>query len=213
MEYAINNKDGSGIFIQVGAGAGDLDNKFDCKDGFTEFIKNLPRERIKKIILVEANPMNIPKLRECWKDYPEATIYQLAIVPKNMKEDSITFYYHEDDGPHYQVTSVMKEHVLKHYSDESKVKTFRAPTKHLEDFIHEITTEEVELLALDIEGIDAEILLDIDYNNLKVKFLSFEYIHLGDNERKVKMNLIHNNFQYFGKGIDHNGYDLLFIRS
>ena len=65
-----NDYNGSGIFIQIGAGAGDLDKRANCRDGFTEFIKNLPRERIKKIILVEPNKLNIPLLKECWKNYP-----------------------------------------------------------------------------------------------------------------------------------------------
>lgn len=39
---------GSGIFVQIGAGAGDLDVRANCRDGFTEFIKKLPRDQIKK---------------------------------------------------------------------------------------------------------------------------------------------------------------------
>jgi len=212
MEHVINNIGGSGIFIQVGAGAGDLDSGVSFHDGFTEFIKKLPRERIKKIILVEPNPINIPKLRECWKDYPEATIYELAIVPKNIKEDTVTLYYEKDDGPHFQVASIIKDHVQKHYQNKSEFNTFTARTKHLEDFINEITKEEIELLALDIEGIDAEILLDIDYNNLKVKFLSFEHLHLGNNTESVLLKLTNNNFNYLGNGVDYNGYDHLFAR-
>ena len=53
---------GNGIFIQIGAGAGDLDKRANCRDGFTEIIKSLPRHMIKKIILVEPNPLNIPLL-------------------------------------------------------------------------------------------------------------------------------------------------------
>jgi hypothetical protein len=68
---------GNGIFIQIGAGAGDLDVNTNCRDGFTEIIKSLPRHLIKKIILVEPNPLNIPLLKECWKDYPEAIIYEI----------------------------------------------------------------------------------------------------------------------------------------
>ena len=36
-----NSKGGSGIFIQIGAGAGDLDKRANCRDGFTEFVKKL----------------------------------------------------------------------------------------------------------------------------------------------------------------------------
>ena len=36
-----NHDKGSGIFMQIGAGAGDLDKRSNYRDGFTEFIKKL----------------------------------------------------------------------------------------------------------------------------------------------------------------------------
>ena len=44
MENLYNYYEGSGIFIQIGAGAGDLDSRANNRDGFTEFIKKLPKE-------------------------------------------------------------------------------------------------------------------------------------------------------------------------
>lgn len=206
-----NHDKGSGIFIQVGAGAGDLDVRADCKDGFTNFIKNLPREKIKKIILVEPNPLNIPLLKECWKDYPEATIYEIGIVPKNYENDTIVFYYCPLDAPHYQVASVNKSHIQKHYGANCKLENFVIPVKKLENFIDEVITEEIELLSLDIEGLDAEVLLGIDFNKLKLKYLSFEYVHLGENRDNVLNHLKNNNYEFLGLGVDHNGYDYLYI--
>ena len=206
-----NSKNGSGIFIQIGAGAGDLDKRANCRDGFTEFIKKLPKEQIKKIILVEPNPINIPLLKECWKDYPEATIYDIGIVTKTYTNNNIDFYYCPLDAPNYQVSSINKSHIQKHYGNDCEIQKFTIPVKNLEEFINQITTEEIELLALDIEGIDAEILLDINFNNLKIKYLSFEYIHLENNREAVLHHLNNNNYQYLGLGIDHNGYDYLYI--
>lgn len=208
-----NSKNGSGIFIQIGAGAGDLDKRAKCRDGFTEFIKKLPREQIKKIILVEPNPINIPLLRECWKDYPEAIIYEVGIVPKSYNDNNIEFYYCPKDGPHYQVASINKSHIQKHYGNDCEIEKIIIPVKHLEEFINEVTKEEIELLALDIEGIDAEIILDINFNNLKLKYLSFEYIHLENKRDEVLNYLKNNNYKYLGKGVDHNGFDYLYINS
>ncbi len=203
---------GSGIFVQIGAGAGDLDVRANCRDGFTEFIKKLPRDQIKKIILVEPNPFNIPLLRQCWKDYEEAVIYELGIVPKNIANEDIEFYYCPDDGPHFQVASIMKEHVQKHYGDNCKLEKIVIPTKNLENFIKEITTEEIELLALDIEGIDAEVILDLDFTNINIKKLSFEHIHLQNKKMDVIGHLENNHFEYHGIGLDHNGFDYLFCK-
>lgn len=209
LSYDFNN--GSGIFIQIGAGAGDLDKRANYRDGFTEFIKNLPRRRIKKIILVEPNPLNIPLLKECWKDYPEANIYEIGIVPKYYNNDTIDLYYCPLDAPHYQVASINKSHIQKHYGDNCELDKFIVPVKNVENFINEVTNEEIELLSLDIEGIDAEILLDINFNNLKLKYISFEYIHLGKYKETVLKHLKNNNYEFLGLGIDHNGYDYLYM--
>ena len=208
-QYTSNN--GSGVFIQVGAGAGDLDTRAHCRDGFTEFIKKLPREHVKKVILVEPNPINIPLLRECWKDYPQSKIYEIGIVPKTCNDTSIDFYYCPSDAPHYQVASINKSHVQKHYGEHCELKKFTTPVRHLDDFIDEVAKgEEIELLALDIEGIDAEILLETNFDTINIKYLSFEHLHLGDNKENVLAHLKNNEYEYLGLGIDHNGFDYLY---
>jgi FkbM family methyltransferase len=202
---------GNGIFIQIGAGAGDLDKRANCRDGFTEIIKSLPRHIIKKIILVEPNPLNIPLLKECWKDYPEAIIYEIGIVPKKYQNNTMDLYYCPLDGPNYQVASINKNHIQKHYGDNCELEKFIIPVKQLEIFINEITTEEIELLALDIEGIDADVLLDINFNNLKLKYISFEHLHLGNYKENVLNHFKNNNYEFLGLGVDTNGYDYLYI--
>jgi FkbM family methyltransferase len=206
-----NTNNGSGVFIQIGAGAGDLDKRANYRDGFTDFIKKLPREHINQIILVEPNPLNIPLLKECWKDYPQSIIFEIGIVQKEYKNDTIDLYYCPLDGPNYQVASINKNHVQKHYGENCELEKFIIPVKNLDNFINEVTTEEIELLALDIEGIDAEILLDINFDKLKLKYLSFEHLHLGENKEKVLNHLNNNNYEFLGLGVDHNGYDYLYI--
>jgi len=204
---------GTGIFIQIGAGAGDLDKGIGYRDGFTELIKSLPRHMIKKIILVEPNPLNIPLLKECWKDYNEATIYEIGIVPKKYQNNTMELYYCLLDGPQYQTASINKLHVQKHFGINCKLEKCIIHVKHLEDFISEINAEEIELLALDIEGIDAEVLLDINFNNLKSKYISFEHLHLGNNRNNVLNHFKNNNYEFLGSGLDTSGYDYLYINS
>jgi FkbM family methyltransferase len=212
MEF-YNSDNGSGIFIQIGAGAGDMDSSE--RDGFTEFIKKLPIDKIKQIILVEPNPLNIPQLKECWKDYLEyCTIYEIVIVPKDYKGDTMELYYCPLDGPNYQVSSINKKHIQNHYGNNCEINSFIISVKHLEDFIDELNIiDEIELLSLDIEGIDAEILLEINFNKIKLKYLSFEYIHLSNNRKNVLNYLISNNYTYLGNGIDYKGFDYLYINN
>jgi FkbM family methyltransferase len=210
MDIIKNDTKGSGIFIQVGAGAGDLDTRANCRDGFTEFIKSLPRSRVKKIILIEPNPANLHLLRECWKNYPEVIIYELAIVPKDITTETITFYYCKKDFPHYQVASINKSHVEKHYPNQS-IDSMNVQTISVKQFINDIIgNDTIELLSLDIEGIDAEILLELPLSNLKIKYLSMEYIHLMDKEESVYNYLSSNNFEFLGSGVDYQGFDKLY---
>lgn len=202
----------SGVFVQVGAGAGDLDERAHCRDGFTEFVKGLPRDRVKKIILVEPNPMNIPKLRECWKDYPESVIYEIGIVPDNQPCETLEFYYCPADAPHYQVASINKQHIEKHYGPGCELKKMDIRVKTLSTFIHEHVDDEIELLALDIEGIDAEVLLHAHFEDIKVTYVSFEYIHLGQSAQLVSQHMKANHFRFMGSGVDHNGYDHLYMK-
>lgn len=212
MDVLKSCNNGSGVFIQIGAGAGDLDKRANYRDGFTEFIKSLPMERIKKIILVEPNPLNIPMLKECWKNFPQATIYEIGIVPKKCLDEEIKLYYCPKDAPHYQVASIVKEHVQKHYGDVCELEHVVIKKNDINTFIREtVEEEEIELLSLDIEGCDYEILSELDIVNTKIKFLSFEYIHLGKNETNIKSYLEDNLYLFLGIGVDHNGYDYLYM--
>jgi FkbM family methyltransferase len=213
MNHVKDYTKGSGIFIQVGAGAGDLDSRANYNDGFTKFIKSLSRDRIKKIILVEPNPLNIPALKKCWKDYPESVIYTKAVVPSYTDICNIEFFYCPKDAPHYQVASIRKDHIEKHYGVGCEIVSHIVKTITLENLIQEsIGSDEIELLSLDIEGIDADVLLDINFHKVNVKFLSFEYAHLGSKTRLVQQYISDNKFKYIGIGADYNGLDSLYER-
>ena len=206
----LKKNNGSGIFIQIGAGAGDLDSRANNRDGFAEFIKSIPKKKIKKIILVEPNLFNIKLLKESYKDYLDVVIIiQKLIVPTYYNDKCMKLYYCEDDAPHYQTASIDKNHVLKHYPNHP-LKSIDVECTTIEKIVEMyVTNEEIELLSMDIEGIDQEILFDLNFNKLNLEYLSFEYIHLKKIE-EIKEYLNNNNYIFKGKGIDHSGFDWLY---
>ena len=197
-------------FIQIGAGAGDQDERLDFKDGFTKFVKEKINNE-NNILVVEANPRNLKKLKVCWKNYSNVKIFNIAIVDSHYKKDDIKLYYTESDAPCYQITSINKEHVKKHYPND-KIIELIVRSQKINDFLIEKTKlENIEYLAIDVEGIDYDLLMDIDFDKLKIKNISFEFIHLNKEQIKNIFNrLIKNGFTYTGKGFDINGYDLMF---
>ena len=200
------------IYVQIGAGAGDQDPRANFRDGFTEFVK---KKKIKdKIILVEANPLNIPKLKECWKKYSNTKIFNIAINPDNIKKKKIKLFYSKDDKPHFQVTSISKKHVEKFYPPSS-IKEVEIKTLKISRFLKEVAANSnIEYLALDVEGIDFEILFNLNLKNINIKNISIETLHINKlRKKKLARHLLKNGFVYKGKGFDVNGYDTLFSKS
>ena len=122
------------FYIQIGAGGGDLDEISNFKDGFTNFLKKRGVKKDDKILIVEANPLNLDRLKECWKDFKNLKILNLAIVDKRFDDENIKIYYTEDDKPCYQVSSIFKEHLIKHYPN-SKILTKTVQSKKINDFL------------------------------------------------------------------------------
>ena len=202
-----------GYFIQMGAGAGDLDAGSGGRDGFSEYVKSLPKSQIEKIILVEPNLVNIPELTTSWKEYERVEIHQIGIVPSDC-ESELTFYYAEADGPNFQTCSTDRKHVLHHYP-KGNILTFTAACVPVNSFLAEkLEDDHPTFLAIDIEGLDFEIMMALDLHRFtSLRSISWEYIHLTTPQLvRVAIRLLRHGFIYAGDGVDVRGLDLLFER-
>lgn len=200
------------VFVQIGAGAGDRDARVNYRDGFTELVKNIDKSTISKIILVEPNPLNIKDLIECWKDYPQAEIYNIAICGANYPHKGVNFFYTEKDAPNYQISSVFPTHIKKHYGENVEIKKIFVGCMNINEFNRFVLqpNEYVKVYSIDVEGLDSEIIFDFDFNEINCEYVSFEYLSLGDKEKQVIKKMTDNNFQFDGRGVDIHGYDWLF---
>lgn len=200
------------VYVQIGAGAGDLDSRANFKDSFTEYIKKLKKETIEEILLVEPNPANIEKLKQCWSNYPQAKIVQVGICTKNNNNSQLAFYYALDDAPHFQVCSLKKEHVLQHYPN-ANTKTFEVTCYDIETLIKmHLNNKHIEILALDVEGMDADIILDTEWEKINCSNICFEVLHLGPNINNVKHHLNQRSFFYTKNGLDNGQFDHLYTK-
>ena len=200
------------ILIQIGGGMGDLDPRNQFKDGFTDFVKKkLQIQFYDKILIIEANPFNIEKLNECWKNFSNVKIFDRAIVGQNYEGKSLELYYAEDDKPSYQVTSKYKKHVEKHYP-ESKILSKNVKISRINDFLYEeAKNSTIEYLSIDVEGMEFELISSIDFNRFNIQNISIEFLHLTKKIRKDLLNiLLKNGYSFKGKGFDIRGYDLMF---
>ena len=195
-------------YVHLGACIGDWDKTGLNRCGFTEFIKKDSKIN-DKIFLIEANPKNISKLKESYKNFNNARILNLGVT--SSKNNDITFFYTEDDAPYYMVCSTKINHVLKHYPN-SKINEFKIKTVSVNNLFKDYIKEKnIDYLSIDLEGIDFEILMSINLNDYNIKNISFEYLHLNKKQKKKLVNyLLKYGYSYCGFGYDINNFDFLF---
>ena len=199
------------IYVHIGAGAGDLDAGALFRDGFSEFVKK-NNDEDKRIYLVEANPSNISKLKISWKDYKNAKIFDFAITSSKQDEKRIKFYYSLDDAPHYQQFSNDIEHVKKIYKDLKKIKFKYIDCVKINDFLDEnFNNKVINFFSIDIEGMDYDVIEDINLKKFEITNFSFEHLHLNVYQKiKLFKKFIKFDYSYNGSGIDHNDFDWTF---
>lgn len=156
--------------IQIGACVGN--------DGLTKYIESI--HNIEKLILVE--PMNIhnEKLQEVYKGY-SFIIENIAITTNDVKE--MSFYYHKEDGPNFEVSSITKEHILKHVIYNSKltedgIVELRVPCMTINDLLEKHNILDLDYLHIDAEGIDDQLIMSIDFDKYDIKKIFFEAHHI-----------------------------------
>ncbi len=194
--------------IQIGSGSANYDTY--VQDGFTNFVKKKNIED--PIFIIEANPVHLENLEKYWENKKNVKIFNFAIIPDNIQKDKMTFFYSLNDYPNYQIFSNSKLFVEKYFPKETineKVVECIKISKFLEE--NRITT--IDYLSLDIEGMDYEVLINLDLNRFKIKNISFEHLHLSLWQKvKIILKLVKNRYFFSGMGFDIRKSDWMFTK-
>lgn len=165
--------------VQIGA------NK--CNDLLFEYISN-NYDNIDLGVFVEPNPEHLVDIKNCYKNYNNIYIENVAIKSPNQQGEVLTLYYHTED-PNYEIATLNKEHIEKcanweggsPLKDCGEIKEIQVQCSTLENLFNAYLINELDWLYIDIEGMEAEVLLTFDWSKYKIKRIEFEYLHLGDN--------------------------------
>jgi FkbM family methyltransferase len=187
--------------VQLGAATGN--------DHVTELVKN---KDLDFLYLVEANQLNIPLLKECYKNTNNHFIDNLAIVSKK-ETDTIKLYYSTlDSNNSYQISSINKEHVSHYYPQNENLKFFEISCCTLEEYLNLNNIKKLDYLFIDIESLDADVILDLDLDKYDIKNIQIEWLHIG-----IKENLILDKFKKHNYimeiGLDKDKFDRIFIKN
>jgi len=192
--------------IQIGSGSANFDTNF--QDGFTNFVKK--RKAKDRILIVEANSIHLKNLKKFWEFKKGVKLFNLAIIPDNILKKQMTFFYSEEDKPNYQIFSNSESFVKKHYP-YSKIKKKTVNCLSISNFLEKNKLKKIDYLSIDIEGMDYEVLINLDLKKFYIKNISFEHLHLSLLQKfKIIFKFIKNDYYFSGMGFDIRKSDWMF---
>lgn len=194
--------------IQIGSGSANYDTY--VQDGFTNFVKKQNIED--PIFIIEANPVHLKNLKKYWENKKNVKIFNFAIIPDNIQKEKMTFFYSLNDYPNYQIFSNSKLFVEKYFPKETINEKVVECIK-ISKFLDENRITNIDYLSLDIEGMDYEVLINLDLNRFKIKNISFEHLHLSLWQKvKIILKLVKNRYFFSGMGFDIRKSDWMFTK-
>lgn len=172
--------------VQVGANKGN--------DELSQYIQN-NYEEIDFGLFVEANSFHVEDLKKCYEKYENIIVENIAIKIPSQNQDTLTIYYHTNEHPHYGIASCDIEHLKKHmewcpHLQGGEIKSFDVSCITLNSLFEKYSITELDILFLDIEGIDAEVLLTFDWKKYSIKKVEFEQLHLGEYRDAIRNMMI-----------------------
>lgn len=185
------------IILQIGTNKG--------YDDITKYVFNY-KDILEKFIAIEPLVVHNISINECYKEIPQLIIENVAIVPR-VVSPTMTFYYHQDDGPGFEVASSDKNHILKHQIYNSKLTEegiieCTIPCMTINDMFEKHNLTKIDILYIDAEGMDFEIIKSIDFKYDIVNII-YEHLHI-DGEAAIKF--LENKGYTTSRNFGHNGW-------
>jgi FkbM family methyltransferase len=162
------------------------------------------------VLLVEPVPYNISLLKENTAKYNNINIETSAVSEKN---EIKKFYYVKPEavkklGKHWAsgIGSFDKQHILNHKNkrflvSDSDIKEVNIQYLSFSNLIKKYSISSIDLLQIDVEGVEFEILNSIDFEKIEIKKIIFEFKHFdgtfkeGPKLKSIKEKLIKFNYQ------------------
>lgn len=170
--------------VQIGSNRGD--------DALSRFLKSNYTD-LEFGLFVEPFSIHMDNLSACYANYNNVYIENIAIKLPSNPHNMVKLYYLDEDAKGnedgtYQVTSCIPDHVSKHYRNlkEIDMKYFVSPCMTLDNLFQKYKIVDLDWLLLDIEGIDAEIVLSFNWDKYNIKKVEVEFLHLGKDTASVE---------------------------
>lgn len=166
-----------------------------ANDDLSDFIKGL--DYIEKLVLVEPLDLHNDNIIRCY-EFVDNVYIENSIITDDISISECDIYYHENDGPFYEIASLSKEHILKHsiYNPnltEEGIKKISIPSLTINELFEKHSLFDIDLVFIDVEGLDDKLIYSIDFSRFNINTIIYENLHI-NNERLIDY-LIDNGYQ------------------
>jgi len=150
-----------------------------CKgnDDVTELVK---LNEFELIVLVEPNIFHNEDILKCYSGVNNVNLENIVITNDESQTESF-FFYHEQDGPLYEVASLDPYHILKHGYDRKGLVASKIPAITINQLFKKYNCSDIDILFVDAEGFDDAIVRSIDFNKYNINTIYYENLHLRSN--------------------------------
>lgn len=152
-------------------------------------LEELILEQKNKVLLIEPVNYNLQSLKNRFKNINNIFFENVGVSDEKKQ---IKFYYVKESsvkklGKEWGtgIGSFKKKHLLDHHRKrfkiiESDIEEVNVKIVVFNDLVEKYNISEIEYLFIDTEGYDYQIIKSIDFNNIKINKVKFEYKHLDD---------------------------------
>jgi FkbM family methyltransferase len=178
--------------VQIGANKGD--------DDLSILLNN---KQPNVLILVEPLNLHNSKLEKFYHWVENLHIENVAI--DLISNNDVTFYYHLDDSPGYEVSSLDPKHIYERHQHlkKERISSIQIKTLNINDLFEKYNLRKIDILFIDAEGLDDTIIKSINYDRFEITRIYFENLHIKD--LRIYEFLIEKNYK-ITKTIGTNGW-------
>ena len=150
-------------------------------------------------VLVEADPSYRPAYRET---RPRDRVEQAAIVPMRLSKQGKTVQFHAMQNPGWSTVSVEHAQVASSLGKGPVRHTLAVPCMAINDLLGKHFPDgRLDILSMDLEGVDAEVLAELDFARFRPKVIIVESPNTVTRDRSgvhLPMPLCPDGYQLFG---------------
>ncbi len=138
---------------------------------------------ISRAIFVDASLEALDKSRRRYKNFPNFEFLNVAVVDTDISAVSLFF---PEDRASCGHASLSEHHVTHHNTVEAQLKksnsiarttSISVPAARVNNILSRFKTPLIDRLYIDVEGYDARIISDIDFDTYLIPYIRFEFIH------------------------------------